>query len=82
MQKEKIRLLDKTQMDNLSAIANAKDEGLKQGKQEGLAEGVAKGKLENQIQIALNMKHQNFDDHTIAKCLNISTDELNNLLNS
>ncbi len=46
IQKEKIRLLDKTQMDNLSAIANAKDEGLKQGKQEGIVEGEHKKAIE------------------------------------
>ncbi len=56
--------------------------GLKQGKKEGLDEGVAKWKQEEQKQIALNMSNQGFDDNTIAKCLNISINELNNLLNS
>ena len=48
---------------------------------EGRQEGLAEGKLEEKKQIALNMKNQGCDDNTIAKCLNISIDELKNILN-
>ncbi len=70
VEKEKIRLLEKTQLDNFSSIAKAKEEGLE------------KGKLENQKQIALNMRNQGFDEETITKCLDISINDLRLLLNS
>ena len=76
VEREKMRLLEKTQMDNLSAIATARDDGRKKGKEEGLAEG----KLENQKQIAMNMKNQGLEDVFIAKCLNINITELHKLL--
>ena len=76
VEREKMRLLEKTQMDNLSAIATARDDGRKEGKEEGLAEG----KLENQKQIAMNMKNQGLEDVFIAKCLNINITELHKLL--
>ena len=85
VEKEKMRLLEKTQMDNLSAIATARDEGKEEGIAEGLEKGLQqgeqKGKLEEKRQIALNMKSKCFDDNTIAQCLNISIDELKKLLN-
>ena len=75
-------------------IAISREEGKQQGKEEWLAEGlekglekvkeegIAEGKLENQKQIALNMKNQGFTKDVIAKCLNISINELEQLLNS
>jgi predicted transposase/invertase (TIGR01784 family) len=78
IEREKMRLLDKTQMDNLSAISYAKAEGLA----EGLEKGEQKGKLEEQKQIALNMKNHGLEDVFIAKCLNISIYELKQLLNN
>ena len=102
---KKMRLLEKTQMDNLSSMTKAHNEGLaeglKKGKEEGLAEGLekglaeglekgiqkgkeegfAEGKFEEKKQIALNMKNQGLADEFIAKCLNISIDELKNILN-
>ena len=63
-------------------IAISREEGRQQGKAEWLVEGLEKGKLENQKQIALNMKEQEFTKDVIAKCLNISINELEQLLNS
>ncbi len=57
-------------------------EGLEKGKEEGLAEGLEKGKLENQKQIALNMQKHGLENDFIAKCLNITSEELEQLLNS
>ena len=56
-------------------------EGLEKGMQRGKEEGLAEGKLEEKKQIVLNMKNQGFDDNTIAKCFNISIDELKDILN-
>ena len=61
-------------MDNLSAIATARDDGRKEGKEEG--------KLEERKQLALNMKSKGFDTDTIAQCLNVSIYELQQLLNN
>ena len=84
VEKEKMRLLEKTQMDNLSAIATARDEGKEEGIAEGLEKGLQqgeqKGKLEERKQLALNMKNQGLDKEFIAKCLNISVAELKKLL--
>ncbi|MBR1944552.1 MAG: hypothetical protein IJ848_03745 [Alphaproteobacteria bacterium] len=52
-------------------IAVARDEG----KEEGLIEGENKAKKE----LALNMKNQGLSNDFIAKCLNISIEELNAL---
>ena len=66
-------------MDKLKAIdlENAKEEG----KEEGLAEGLEKGAYTKMNELALNMKNQGLDKEFIAKCLNISIDELKKLLN-
>ena len=83
---KKIRLLEKTQLDNVSSIAKAKEEGLekgiKKGKQEGIKEGLEKWKIESQKQIALNMKEQELEDDFIVKCLNVSINDLKLLLNN
>ena len=77
------KLLGKRQllfkMDKLKAIdlENAKEEG----KEEGLAEGLEKGAYTKMNELALNMKNQGLDKEFIAKCLNISIDELKKLLN-
>ena len=64
-------------------LIKGKKEGLIEGKKEGLIEGkkegLIEGKISEQKQIALNMKNQGLDDNFIAKCLNISIDELNEL---
>ena len=49
-------------MDNLSAIATAKEEGIA----EGLEKGKEEGKLEERKQLALNMKNKGFDDSTLS----------------
>ena len=61
------------EMDKWSEIVNARD----RGKQEGLIEG-AQQKMK---ELALNMKNQGFENKVIAKCLNISVDELSKLMN-
>ena len=67
--KAQIKAIEKYEMDKKSEITNARNDGRK----EGLIEG--------QKQIALNMKNQGLDDTFIAKCLNISIEELKQLLN-
>ena len=64
-------------MDSASALSTARNDGRK----EGLIEGKKEGLIEGKKQIALNMKVQGLDDNFIAKCLNISIDELNKLMN-
>ena len=59
VEREKMRLLEKTQMDNLSAIATARDDGRKEGKEEGLVEGENRAKIEtakNFLKIGLSVE--------------------------
>ncbi|MBR1944399.1 MAG: hypothetical protein IJ848_02900, partial [Alphaproteobacteria bacterium] len=59
------------EMDKASEIATAKNEGL--------IEGEKKGENKAKKELALNMRNQGFQDTVIAKCLNISIEELHNL---
>ena len=52
------------------------------GKEEGIKEGLEKGKLENQKQIALNMKNKGLDNKTIAEYLSIDINDLEKLMNN
>ena len=63
-------------MDKASEVEVAR----KEGEKKGLIEGEKKGLIEGQRQIAINMKNQGFENDFIAKCLNISIDELKKLL--
>ena len=74
--KAQIKAIEKYEMDKKSEIATALEEGEKKGIEKGLMEG----KQAEQKQIALNMKKQGFENEVIAKCLNISINELNKLL--
>ena len=59
VEREKMRLLEKTQMDNFSAIATARDDGRKEGKEEGLVEGENRAKIEtakNFLKIGLSVE--------------------------
>ena len=67
---------EKYERDRYSELYCAREEGIKEGKKEGIQEG----KIEEQKQIALNMKTQGLDDEFIAKCLNVSINELQKLL--
>ncbi len=57
---ETIKLIEKAEKDKLSAIETAREKGLaeclEKGLETGKKEGIAEGKLENQKQIALNIK--------------------------
>ena len=79
-------MIEKAEIDKLSAIETAREKGLaeclEKGLEKGKKEGIAEGKLENQKQIALNMKNQGFTKDVIAKCLNIIREELERLINS
>ena len=72
-------------MDKASEVEVARKEGERKGIEKGLIEGkkegLIEGKIAEQKHIALNMKNQGFDDKVIAKCLNISIDEMNKLIN-
>ena len=65
-------------------LIEGKKEGLIEGKKEGLIEGKKEGLIEGEKkkmkELALNMKNQGFENEVIAKCLNISIDELNKLM--
>ena len=53
-------MIEKAEKDKLSAIETAREKGLaeclEKGLEKGKKEGIAEGKLENQKQIALNIK--------------------------
>ena len=82
--KARIRAIEKYEMDKGSELATARKQGLIEGEKKGMEKGLIKGKKEGlkegKKQIALNMKNQGLDDTFIAKCLNISIDELKRLL--
>ena len=63
--KARIRAIERYEMDKGSELVEARKEGEKRKMKE----------------LAINMKNQGFEDKVIAKCLNISIDELNKLIN-
>ena len=73
------------QMDRESEIATARNEGEQKGIEIGLIEGKKKGLIEGENkarrELAQNMQLQGLENSFIAKCLNISTEELQLLLN-
>ncbi len=69
IEQEKIRLLEKTQLDNFCSIENAREKGIKEGENKKMRE------------LALNMKSQGFNNEMIAKCLNIDIESLEKLMN-
>jgi len=56
IQREKIRLVDKTEMDNISSIASAYDKGFAEGLEKGKEERLKKEKQKKEKESALNMK--------------------------
>ncbi len=72
LEREKIRLLEKTQMDNLSAIHYAKEEGL--------AEGLEKGEHKKAIETAKNLLAIGLSIDQISKATGLSIDEIKLLI--
>ena len=86
-EREKIRLLDKTQRDNLSykkaQITKARERGIKKGKKEGLAEGKKVGLVEGEynakIETAKKMLLKGLGAETISECTGLSLEEVQKL---
>ena len=78
--KAQIKAIEKYEMDKKSEITTARNDGRQEGLIEGKKEGLIEGKKSEQKQIALNMKNQGLENDFIAKCLNISIDNLKKLL--
>ena len=57
------------------------EKGLKEGEKKGIEKGLIEGEKRKMTELALNMKKQGFENEVIAKCLNISIDEMNTLMN-
>ena len=72
VEREKIRLLEKTQMDNLSAI----DYAMTKGKEEGLAEGEYRAKIET----AKNLLAIGLSIDQISKATGLNIDEVKLLI--
>jgi len=76
-----------TERDIRNQIAYARKEGKAEGKAEGIAEGTAKGKaegkaegqIETRLEIAKAMKDNGFDVDAIAKCTNLTPEEISDL---
>ena len=64
-------------------IAEAKEEGLEQGRTEGIeqgrTEGEASGREEREIEMARAMKGENIDIQTIIKVSGLSAEEIEKL---
>ena len=64
-------------------IAEAKEEGLEQGRTEGIeqgrTEGEAYGRAEREIEMARAMKGENIDIKTIIKVSGLSAEEIEKL---
>ena len=75
-----MRLLEKTQMDNLFSMTKAHDEGLaeglKKGKAEGLAEGLEKGAYEKAVETARNMLIDGLHPEAVAKYTGLTIDKV------
>ena len=67
--KARIKAIEKYERDKGSELATARKQGLIEGEKKKMKE------------LALNMKNQGFEDTIIAKCLDISMDELYKLIN-
>ena len=89
MQKtKKIRLIEKTERDNLAFAAAAHDEwlaeGLEKGKEEGLAEGLEKGLAEGEhkkaIETARKMLTDGLPVEVVTKYTGLSVDEIKLLI--
>lgn len=73
-ERELYYLREKSLRDEISALANAKEKGLKEGLKEGLKQGLLEGKLES-ARSFLDI----LDDNTIATKLNIDVDIIKKL---
>ena len=88
IQKEKIRLIEKTERDNLAFAASAHDEGLAEGvikgRIEGLAEGLKKGKAEGEhnakIETARNFLRLGLSVEQVSKGTGLTIEEIKELL--
>ncbi|MBR1944609.1 MAG: hypothetical protein IJ848_04045, partial [Alphaproteobacteria bacterium] len=60
-------------------LIEGEKKGIEKGIEKGLIEGEKKGKNEAKKELALNMRNQGFQDTVIAKCLNISIEDLETL---
>ena len=60
-------------------IAEAKEEGLEQGRTEGLAEGEVSGRAAEKLDMAKAMKSENIDIETIIKVSGLTKEEIDSL---
>ena len=92
MQKtKKIRLIEKTERDNLAFAAAAHDEGREEGRKEGLAEGLEKGLAEGlekgteegehnaKIATARNLISMGLSVEQISKATSLTVEEIKTL---
>ena len=77
--KRSSRLLIKIATTREAAKNEGREQGKKEGKEEGLIEGEKKGAQQKMKELAQNMRLQGFQDTVIAKCLNISIEELHKI---
>ena len=71
-----MRLLEKTQMDNLSSMTKAHDEGKEEGRQEGLAEDLERGEHNAKIATARNMIQDGLHVEVVAKYIGLTIDKV------
>ena len=67
-------------MDNLSAIATARDDGRKEGKEEGIAEGLEKGAKKKALETAKNFLKIGWSIEQVASGAGLSIEEVKELM--
>ena len=55
------------------------EDGMEKGMEKGIEKGMERGKVEEQRQIAANLKKQGINIETIAQCTGLSVEEINEL---
>ena len=74
-----MRLLEKTQMDNLLSMTKAHDEGLAEGLEKGKEEGLAEGAHEKALETAKNLLSMGLSIEQISKATELSAEEVKKL---
>ena len=62
-----------------AALDTSFEDGMEKGMEKGIEKGMERGKVEEQRQIAANLKKQGINIETIAQCTGLSVEEINEL---
>ena len=72
----------KSELDYTTAIKTAKEEGIEQGLEQGIEQGLERGITQKQEEVIFNLYQMGLTFDMIAKAVNLSIDEVKNILKS